>query len=134
MMWIQEWKTDVKAMETEVRGLKKRLRNDWANYSEEIIEKSFVHKNGNEYKYKERKEAPGYDQSKLAGLKTQLSMMYQYRALNRNKPHSSRDLTDLHTLKVNMKKYEDIKAQEIELRKVAQTILDMSAIAEIPLG
>lgn len=36
MMWVKQWKLDVKELEQQVRDIKVRLRRDWGLYSKDI--------------------------------------------------------------------------------------------------
>lgn len=114
MQWLKEWRTDVKELEAKVREIKARLRTNWTSGQYRFTDRSF----------------PGYDQWDLVKLKFTLTNLYYYRALKRNRYHTENGwpIGSYHLKSPDLSKYDRMLAEEIELRKQLQTILDLAVV------
>lgn len=119
MMWLNAWKSDVKEMESKVRELKARLRNNWSAY--------VCKKNDKGVCAMDCRNHPGYDQESLTILKYQLTLLYQYRREHKGKVHV--EVLPKKTFwrkSPDLQKYDKLKEDE----KALQTISDLASLAQ----
>lgn len=110
--WLEEWKSDVKQLEFQVKNIKSKLSKPFQNYT--CL--GNVHTCENDMSCRH----PGYDQEQLSILKLKLTCLYQYRRASFGKIHTAKlprnclwfDQTSL------IKKYEDLKVVDKQSKSI----------------